>query len=217
MANSISSVTTGTGGIVLESVDTSGNTNIKSGTTTIVAVSSTGAAVTGTLSASGGIAKASLPTGSVLQVVNAAYSTQVTNSSTTYADTNLTATITPSSATSKILVLVSQRLMVVGGAAVGYGYQTDAGLQLLRDATVLVTSNSDSGGKYSIFLSTGVAPSSGIIGISGIVALNYLDSPASTSALVYKTQCAKGTSGMGDVYANNGTNQSTITLMEIAA
>ena len=55
MANSISSVTTGTGGIVLESVDTSGNTNIKSGTTTIVAVSSTGAAVTGTLSASGAI------------------------------------------------------------------------------------------------------------------------------------------------------------------
>jgi hypothetical protein len=53
MANSISSVTTGTGGIVLESVDTSGNTNIKSGTTTIVAVTSTGAAVTGTLSASG--------------------------------------------------------------------------------------------------------------------------------------------------------------------
>jgi hypothetical protein len=53
MANSISSVTTGTGGIVLESVDTSGNTNIKSGGTTIVAVSSTGAAVTGTLSSTG--------------------------------------------------------------------------------------------------------------------------------------------------------------------
>jgi hypothetical protein len=60
MANSISSVTTGTGGIVLESVDTSGNTNIKSGTTTIVAVTSTGAAVTGTLAftaISGGIGK----------------------------------------------------------------------------------------------------------------------------------------------------------------
>ena len=55
MANSISSVTTGTGGIVLESVDTSGNTNIKSGTTTIVAVTSTGAAVTGTLSATGAV------------------------------------------------------------------------------------------------------------------------------------------------------------------
>ena len=55
MANSISSVTTGTGGIVLESVDTSGNTNIKSGTTTIVAVTSTGAAVTGTLSSTGAV------------------------------------------------------------------------------------------------------------------------------------------------------------------
>ena len=55
MANSISSVTTGTGGIVLESVDTSGNTNIKSGTTTIVAVSLTDVAVTGTLAATGAV------------------------------------------------------------------------------------------------------------------------------------------------------------------
>jgi hypothetical protein len=54
------------------------------------------------------LAYAALPTGSVLQVVNATYATQVSNSTSTYADTGLTATITPKFATSKILVLVNQ-------------------------------------------------------------------------------------------------------------
>lgn len=212
MASSINAITTGSGGVVT-TADNSGDLNIQSGGSTKIAVTSAGANIVGTLTVNG----AAPAYGKVLQVVNAAYSTQVTNSTTTYADTNLTATITPSSATSKILVLISQRLAATTGAAVGYGYQTNAGLQLLRDATVLVTSNSDSGGKYSVFISTGAAPASGIIAVGGIVSLNYMDSPASTSALVYKTQFAKGTSGMGDAYVNNGTNQSTITLMEIAA
>jgi hypothetical protein len=198
---------------LVTSADTSGNLNIQSGGSTKIAVTSAGAAVTGTLTVNG----TAISPSKVLQVVSAAYSTQVTNSTTTYADTNLTATITPSSATSKILVLVTQRLAVYGGAAVGYGYQTNAGLQLLRDASVLVVSASDSGGKYSIMLSTGVAPSSGIISIASLVNITYMDSPASTSALVYKTQFAKGTSGMGESYANGGTGQSSITLLEIAA
>ena len=212
MASSINAITTGSGGVIT-TADNSGNLNIQSGGTTVAAVTSSGVAVTGTLTVNG----TAIAPSKVLQVVNAAYSTQVTNSTTTYADTNLTATITPTSATSKILVLISQGLLVGGGAAVGYGYQINAGLQLVRGATVLVTPASDSGGKYSIFLSTGAAPASGIILIGGVLSLNYLDSPATTSATTYKTQFAKGTSGMSEVYANNGTNQSTITLMEIAA
>jgi len=46
--------------------------------------------------------------GKVLQVVYGSTSTSTTVSSTTYTDTTLSATITPSSATSKVLVLVSQ-------------------------------------------------------------------------------------------------------------
>ena len=42
--------------------------------------------------------------GNILQVVNGTYSTQTTSSSSTPADTGLTATITPTSASSKILV-----------------------------------------------------------------------------------------------------------------
>ena len=80
--------------------DTSGVLNIQSGGSTKIAVTSAGVAVTG-------LSKASLPTGSVLQVVNATYSTYTTTSSSTFADTGLTATITPTSATSKILVLLN--------------------------------------------------------------------------------------------------------------
>jgi hypothetical protein len=46
--------------------------------------------------------------GKVLQVVQATNSTAAANSTTTYADTNLTASITPSAATSKVLVIVHQ-------------------------------------------------------------------------------------------------------------
>ena len=44
----------------------------------------------------------------ILQVVQATYGTNVINSTNVYADTGLTATITPQSSTSKILVVVHQ-------------------------------------------------------------------------------------------------------------
>ena len=56
-------------------------------------------AATGTIltTASSGqiIPKAALPTGSVLQVVYASYTTQVSSTSTSYVDTGLSASITP--------------------------------------------------------------------------------------------------------------------------
>ena len=194
MANSISSVTTGTGGIVLESVDTSGNTNIKSGTTTIVAVTSTGAAVTGTLSASGGIAKASLPTGSVLQVVNATSSTQVTTTSATYVTTGLTATITPLFSTSKILVIANPAIQ--GAAA------QNTNLTLYRAGSNLLGA-----------VGFGYVNAGGQV-TNQITACLYLDSPATTSATTYEFYLK--VSG-GTAYFGAGSSISTITLMEIAA
>ena len=155
--------------------------------------------------------------GNVIQVVNVRYTTYVETSSTTYADTGLSASITPSSTSNKILVLISQSISPVGGASVGYGFQTNAGVQLLRGATVLTTPASDSGGKYTVGYSTGAAPSSGYLVLWTMVSVNYLDSPSTTSSVTYKTQFAKGTSGMGTVYANDYGGGSTITLMEIAA
>jgi hypothetical protein len=137
--------------------------------------------------------------GKVLQVVNATTSTTATSSSATYADTNLTATITPSSATSKILVIVHQ---------VGFQKATNDTyglLRLVRGATQLLEFEKQFG-------NTGTATTNEVGG-SGC---NYLDSPATTSATTYKTQFASG-AGVGNIRVQNGVCSSSITLMEIGA
>ena len=65
----------------------------------------------------------------VIQVINVAYSTNTASSTSTYIDTGLTATITPTSASNKILVIVSQAGVYNSGAA------TSVNLKLVRDAT----------------------------------------------------------------------------------
>jgi hypothetical protein len=143
-------------------------------------------------------AKASLPAGSVLQVVNATYSSTTSSSSSTYADTGLTATITLSSTSSKVLVIVDQA---------GLAKQTNdanINLKLLRSGSDLAIVTSGAG--Y-----TGTTTPN-YVGNSGI---SYLDSPASISALTYKTQIASANNNASVVCQVNS-SVSTITLMEIA-
>ena len=52
-----------------------------------------------------GMTDASMPSGSVLQLIQGTYSTTTTLNTTTYTDSGLSATITPSSTSSKILVM----------------------------------------------------------------------------------------------------------------
>jgi hypothetical protein len=138
--------------------------------------------------------------GKVLQVVNATYSTQTTTTSTSFADTGLTATITPTSATSQILVFVNQV-----GCHRNSGTNGALQLRLLRGATSIVTFE-----KY-------LGYNGGTVEINaGSASTTYLDSPATTSATTYKTQLATDLGGFTlAVQANGGT--STITLMEIGA
>jgi hypothetical protein len=205
------------GAVTLAAPAVAGTTTLTLPTTsgTVITTAST-TGVNASAISTGTIAAARLPAGSVLQVITATTTSLGTSTSTSYADTGLTATITPSSASNKIMVFVSQSFAAIGGEAVGYGYQVNAGVQLLRQSTTLITSDSDSGGKYSLGLGTGTAPLTGSIVLFTILNMNYLDSPATTSAQTYKTQFAKGTSGMSTIYANSSGVRSTITLMEIA-
>jgi hypothetical protein len=139
--------------------------------------------------------------GVVLQVVNATTNTQVTTSSSTYADTTLTATITPKFATSKILVLVSQN-----GVA-KYTNDLTVRIKLLRNSTDLIQLAGQ-----AAYTQTGLYLDIG--SVSG----DYLDSPATTSATTYKTQFA-AFSGVATAVVQNSqllATTSTITLMEIA-
>ena len=137
--------------------------------------------------------------GTVLQVVNATYATVNSTTANTFSDTGLTATITPSSASNKILILVNQS----GCQKTG---DTTVGLQLLRDSTSILLF--DRGGDTG----TSVTVNFGSSGCS------YLDSPATTSAVTYKTQFRSSLAG-ATVYVQSGssTSISTITLLEIAA
>jgi hypothetical protein len=171
-------------------------------TNTRLAIGTTGQVLT----VSGGVPSWASPAGGggkVLQVVNATVTTQATSTSTTFIDTGLTATITPTSSTSKILVMLLQN----GVAKTG---DTGCRLKLLRGATDL-----------GQFQASAAYTNSTDWSDIGSVGFNYLDSPATTSATTYKTQFRSANSS--NVYvqlfgANSADNAtSSIVLMEIGA
>ena len=137
--------------------------------------------------------------GQVLQVVNATYATNLSTSSTSPVTTGLTATITPKFSTSKFLVTTNGFL---GGPQTANIY-----CYFVRNSTVLTNAY------YGIVR----------IGQEGQseyecqpFSYQYLDSPATTSAVTYKTQISNA-GNTGTVYAQAGPSTSTITLLEIAA
>jgi hypothetical protein len=130
----------------------------------------------------------------VIQVVTAVYSTQTSTTSSSLSDTGLTATITPQSINSKILVIVSQNILDTGSS----GGQ----ITINRSGTDVI--NFADGVPYG----------------PGQASLVYLDSPSTTSSTVYKTRFAR-LSGSGTIYAQYndatvGQGYSTITLLEIS-
>lgn len=137
--------------------------------------------------------------GRVLQAVNATYSTETDNSTSTFADTGLTASITPTSASSKILVLVD-----IAGVW-KTSNNTGVNLKLVRGSTDLITFAKAAG-------FTGTTTSN----MPGTQGCNYMDSPATTSTTTYKVQFMS-TSNNALARINDNSQTSTITLLEIAA
>ena len=144
------------------------------------------------------LVSSNMPAGSVIQVVNGTTSTSVSTTSTTYADTGLTATITPSSTSSKILVLANVP-DAHNGATVSLLF-----LNIVRGSTQIIefVRHGDHNGNADSTVQYGGSTS-------------YLDSPATTSATAYKVQFKVHTNGGSqNVFLNSSTG--TITLMEIA-
>ena len=142
------------------------------------------------------------PAGSVLQVVTGTTSTAVTNSTSTYADVGLSATITPTSSSSKILVLTN----IMGIAKTSTTQASRMDLKLLRGASEL-----DDSGANLYTAGTNIN-----LRISW--SHSYYDSPATTSATTYKWQFrnAENTASV-TVQSDGNAGRSQITLMEIAA
>ena len=144
--------------------------------------------------------------GKVLQVVSATNTTSKNITSSTYTDTNLTATITPTLNTSKILVLITQQFTMYQSATNASVY---ASIQIVRDSTAVYTNSVEA------LASNNVAAGQTAVNYSGIVSAHYLDSPATTSATTYKTQANRQTAGYINLQTDS--SMSTIILMEIGA
>lgn len=162
----------------------------------------------------GQLADANMAPGSVLQVVYGETANRtVWSGVSTWTDTGVTATITPSSTSSRILVLIDLKM---GGNNTGINFTA----RLTRNGTV-------------IYAGTDTNNKQGFAHVEqGWVAFQYfifplnastVDSPASTSALTYTVQFSPNGSG-GTQYLNRTDNntssqantRSSITLLEIA-
>ena len=141
---------------------------------------------------------ATVTSGSVLQVVNAIYATQTSTTSATGVTTGLTATITPKSATSKILVSVFQNGIYSGGGTVGLA------INLLKNGSQFAKLGGRIGGD-----------SSNIVWSVGGTGCEVLDSPGTTSAITYSTTFLSE-NGSSAVYVQVYGATSSITLTEIA-
>ena len=159
--------------------------------------------MTTTITGATGIDNIQAATGAVLQVVQTTSTTETSSTATqTWVDVAATATITPTSAASKILVLHS-----AGGMSLAQNVSVS--FQLLRGSTAVMVLDRLG---YSALNSWLPIPYS----------VNYVDSPNTTSATTYKFQVR--INATGTIRHNpwsSGTNvtpiaSSTVILMEIA-
>jgi len=156
------------------------------------------------LTVAGGVPSWATPSGGggkVLQVVTGTTQTAVSNSTTTLADTTLTATITPTLNTSKILVMVTQTDCVKSSANANNGII----LKVFRDATMIFYI-----GNIAFYTATAIQ-------FNGTISGSILDSPATTSAVTYKTKFSNQVAAASVIVQANGSDPSTIILLEIGA
>jgi hypothetical protein len=129
--------------------------------------------------------------GHVLQVVEAEFSTQTDISSTSYADSGLSVSITPTSSSSKILVITNVHCFINGTGFIG--------LNIVRGSTQIAEASK----------AVSFADNTGNMSV-----LTKLDSPSTASATTYKVQMKISTAS-GTLRINQQDGGSRITVMEI--
>ena len=155
----------------------------------------------------------------ILQVVSTAKTDTFTTTSTTYTDiTGLTATITPSSTSSKIMIFAQVSFSVGPSAGNAAFFRINGG-----NASSFIGNGSSTRTQAAIF---GPNATGWTIGLTAVTyPIIYLDSPATTSATTYAVQGRTGTAGtlylnrseIDTDSANYGRLTSSITVMEISA
>ena len=144
--------------------------------------------------------------GGIIQVLQGETNNRVETSSESFVATNLSATITPKFNTSKVFIMISG----------------DCNTNADDNAVFMTIYRSIGGGTFeNIGDSTyGFAVAKSYAGrLHSCVSINYLDSPATTSAVEYKLYIRKTSTGSGNIEfpVNDGAQKAYITLMEVSA
>ena len=143
-------------------------------------------------------------TGAILQVVSSTYTTSTNNTTTTYADTGLTGTISIS-ANSHVLVMVTQPYVLYKTSGQAFG-----DIRLLRASTAIRESN----GKQLGLIGEG----SSARRLAGYYNVSFLDEGASTGSNTYKTQMkVNDSSDTPKILTSDDSSPATMILMEVAA
>ena len=156
------------------------------------------------------IADGGMPAGSVLQVVQGLKTDSASTTSTSFTNTGLSASITPSSTSSKILIIVNT---VIGQS----NFQKRVHLKLTGGNTATYIGDAGTGVESAVTVVSRVTDAYGMMPTS----MQYLDSPATTSAITYQVQwrVESDTGYMNrpaTLDAGGANTASTIVLMEIA-
>ena len=152
------------------------------------------------------------PAGTVLQVVSETYTTRFYTNSTSYVDTGFSVDITPTSSSSKILIIGHS---VAGISDAGYSVHVRLGGTTSTNFYGTSTSNSEQQNTVSKKLAHTYGSDS--------ISLSFLDSPASTSTQSYHWRLKSSSGGvnvmLGGAWSNDsnvGNGITTLTVMEIA-
>jgi hypothetical protein len=158
----------------------------------------------GTVLTTAGVPASAMPAGSVIQVVSSTNNTLNTTSNTSWTATSLSLSITPTSVSSKILLLST--------ASVGMGTTNVANFAFARNGTIL---NGGGQGWGASFLITSASGANHGYPWSE----NWLDSPATTSAITYAVYFRVDSGGPA-AFNGRGAGSSgaaTLIAMEIAS
>jgi len=146
-----------------------------------------------------GLTDSQMPAGSVLQTINHLEGSAFSTTSTSLVNTNIVATITPSSTSSKILVLVNAQISASGTTYV-YGQMSVTRTPSGGSATTIIDCpRIDLYSQYN----------------HHVYSVNTLDSPSSTAAITYQVKVRTSNASQG-IDCPHHINDCSITLMEIA-
>ena len=165
--------------------------NLATNTTGTLAVANGGTGL------SSGFVNGTTNVGKILQVQSSTKTTESTTTNGSYVDTGLQVSITPSSASSKILVMIGHGMNYTSSG-------TEAKFRLKREIGAAATELT----QFVINLDG--------TGSTGGSSIAYLDTPNTTSQCIYYDQFFRS-NGSGSVYICPNNSAATITAMEIAA